>query len=79
MQVKVKERARRGGRGESGSPENISRGKPLLFGSVSATPEEEMPLAAQSCGPPVITSNLIKRSSAGGRSAGVILSSNQAR
>lgn len=42
-----------------GSPQNISRGKPLLFCSAGAA-EEEMPLAAQSCTFSVITSNLIK-------------------
>lgn len=46
-----------------GSPEIISRGKPLSFASVRAA-AEEMPLAAQSCMPPVITSNLIGNSSA---------------
>lgn len=71
-------RARWDGKGESGSPQNISQGKPLLFGSVRAA-EEEMPLAAQSCMPPVITSNLIKRSSASGWSASDMLLSNRAR
>lgn len=71
-------RAQWDAKGESGSPQNISQGKPLLFGSVRAA-EEEMPLAAQSCMPPVITSNLIKRSSASGWSASDMLLSNRAR